>query len=97
MMNQTLAYAAILAHKGAGVSEPRLISILGSVGIVYPPHDVQKFVTALEYIDITDVIKMPILQPEPVQKQQPPNKEEKKEVAIVEEEEGDYGLKALFG
>ena len=94
-MEQTLMYAALLAHNGAGVSEATLINILEVSGITYTLSEIQKLVAALDFIDIEDAIKQPVIQPLPVIKQNPPKEEEKK-VEVVEDEDLDL-FKSLFG
>jgi len=59
---QTLMYAALLVNAGGyEITEARLLSVINSAGIVFDKIEINKVVTALQGIDIQEVIKNPFV------------------------------------
>lgn len=97
-----LVYAALLLHSaGKEINEENIKKITNSAGIDVEDAQIKALVTALENVNIDEVLKEAVTIPSTAQQTTEPKeeeeKEEKKEEEKKKEEEAAKGLSALFG
>ncbi|MEM1578937.1 MAG: 50S ribosomal protein P1 [Archaeoglobaceae archaeon] len=99
-------YAALLLHSaGKAITEENVKAILEAAGVAVNEARVKALVSALEGINISEVLQksaaMPLVaqpaQPAAEKKEEKKKEEEKKEKEEKKEEEAIEGLAALFG